>query len=427
LGISGDAPNFAAHQSWIGRRLEPCFDDTETGEEEVTVNRASSTERIQTVVIGAGQAGLSVGYHLSRRGLPFVILEGNQRVGDSWRARWDSLRLFTPARFDGLAGLPFPAPPYSFPTKDEMADYLESYAAHFSLPVRTGTRVDRLTETENGFRIVTGNHTIEAENVVVAMSNFQKPRIPASAAELDPAIVQLHSSEYRNPDQLREGNVLIVGAGNSGADIAMDLSGRHRILLAGRDTGQVPFRIERPIARLLMPPLFRVAFHRVLSVRTPMGRRLRPKVLTVGGPRIRVKSSDLYSAGVERAPRFAGVRDGRPALDDGRALDVANVIWCTGFEPGFSSWIDLPVFGDVEPLHERGIVASQPGLYFVGLHFLTALSSVMIHGVGRDAAHIATAIAARAHQPAGPLGRGARGRFLNRGGAATQRTAAAAL
>ena len=355
-------------------------------------------ERVQTIVIGGGQAGLSVGYHLARQGLPFVILDANERIGDAWRKRWDSLRLFTPARYDGLAGLPFPAPPHTFPTKDEMAAYLESYAAHFDLPVRTGVKVDRLSRQGERFLLTAGDQRFEAENVVVAMAKYQQPRVPPFAHELDPGIVQLHSSAYRNPAQLQDGDVLIVGAGNSGSEIALEAARSHRTWMSGQDTGHVPFRIEGAGARILLRPLFRVVFHRVLTVDTPIGRKIRPKVITRGHALIRVKPKDLAAAGIARIPKTVGVRDGLPLLEDGRVLEVANVIWCTGFHYGFS-WIDLPVMGEHEPLHERGIVPSQPGLYFVGLEFLYAFSSTMIHGVGRDAERIAKAIAARASRP----------------------------
>src|SRR6185295_17598452 len=182
------------------------------------MNIMREAESIETLIIGAGQAGLSVGYHLARRGAPFVILDGNQRIGDSWRARWDSLRLFTPARFDGIAGLPFPAGPNTFPTKDEMADYLEGYAKRFQLPVRTGVRVTRLSRRGDGYLVETTDSAYEAEHVVVAMATFQQRRVPSFARELAPDIVQLHSSDYRNLSQLRSGGVLIVGAGNSGAE-----------------------------------------------------------------------------------------------------------------------------------------------------------------------------------------------------------------
>ena len=353
-------------------------------------------ERVDTIVIGGGQAGLSVGYHLQRRGLPFLILEANERVGDSWRGRWDSLRLFTPARFDSLAGMPFPAPAHSFPTKDEMAAYLEAYAAKFKLPVRTGVKVDRVSRRGDKFVVTTGDRRFEARNVVVAMADFQSPRVPSFASKLDPAIVQMHSSEYRNPSQLREGGVLIAGAGNSGAEIAIEVARSHATWMAGRGTGEVPFRISGLAARLVLAPFFfRVVFHRVLTIKTPMGRKARPRALAKGAPLIRVKSRDLANAGVQRVARVAGVRKGLPVLEDEQTLDVANVIWCTGFHPGFS-WIDLPVFAESGgPVHDGGVVASEPGLFFVGLHFLYAFSSTMIHGVGRDAERIAATIAAR--------------------------------
>lgn len=354
-------------------------------------------ERVQTVVIGAGQAGLSVGYYLAQKNLPFVILEANALVGDTWRKRWDSLRLFTPARFDGIPGLPFPAAPDSFPTKDEMADYLEGYVKRFSLPVRTGVRVERLSRSGDRYLISAGAHQYEAEHVVVAMATYQKRRIPSFASELDPGTVQLHSSEYRNPSQLDKGPVLIVGAGNSGSEIAKELArAGHQVWMSGRDVGEIPFRIEGLAARLFLARLvLRVVFHRVLTTNTPIGRKVRSKIVSQGGPLIRVKSRDLAALGVERVARTAGARNGLPVLEDGRVLDARNVVWCTGFHPGHS-WIERPVFGeDGEVIQNRGIASGEPGLYFVGLHFLYAMSSTMIHGVGRDAEHIAKTIATR--------------------------------
>jgi putative flavoprotein involved in K+ transport len=356
-----------------------------------------TTERVQVIVIGGGQAGLSVGYCLAQRKLSFVILEANERVGDSWRKRWDSLRLFTPAKYDGLIGLPFPAPPFSFPTKDEMADYLEGYAKHFELAVRTGVKVDRLWRDGARYIVDAGERRFEADHVVVAMASYQEPRVPDFARSLDAGIVQLHSKDYKNPSQLRPGHVLVVGAGNSGADIAMDVARSHRTWLSGRHPGNVPFRIESRLARVILPVLFRVIFHRILTVATPMGRRARLSIISKGGLLIRVKPADLVAAGVERTGRVEGVRDGKPLLADGRTLAVTNVIWCTGFHPGLS-WVDLPtpVYGaDGEPIHERGIVPDEPGFYFVGLTFLFSLSSTMIHGVARDAERIADAILAR--------------------------------
>ncbi len=356
-----------------------------------------TTERVQTLVLGGGQAGLAVGYHLARRDLPFLILDANERIGDSWRRRWDSLRLFTPARYNALPGMAFPGPARVFSTKDEVADYLAAYAAQFELPLRTGIRVDRLSRNGTGFMVEAGDRRFEADNVVVAMGSDQVPRMPAFADQLDPGIVQLHSGEYRNPAQLQEGSVLVVGAGNSGAEIAIEVVKQHPTWLAGKESGHVPFRIERAPARFVfLPLLFRFIGHRVLTVRTPIGRRMRPKLLSHGAPLVRVKPKDIAAAGIERVPRVVGAQGGLPLLEDGRVLEAANVIWCTGFRPDFS-WIDLPVFGDedepIEPIHRRGVVTNEPGLYFVGLFFLYAMSSGFLPGVGRDAAHIVKAIA----------------------------------
>jgi len=343
------------------------------------------------IVIGGGQAGLSVGYHLRQHGLRFVILDAHPRIGDAWRRRWDSLRLFSPAKFDGLDGMPFPASPNACPTKDEMADYLEAYAARFELPVLTGVKVDKVTRAGGLFQVQAGKRELEAAQVVVAMANYQQGRVPAYARELDPSLVQLAAADYKNPAQLREGGVLIVGAGNSGAEIAVELAAAHRVSLSGRHPGHVPFKFGGLLGNLILVRLvFRLVFHRLLTVKTPLGRKAR---LQKGGvPLIRTKPKQLAAAGVTRVPRTVGVRDGRPLLDDGRTLDVANVIWCNGFEASFS-WIELPILdeaGDIR--HESGVVTAVPGLYFVGLHFLHALSSSMIHGVGRDAARIAAAV-----------------------------------
>jgi putative flavoprotein involved in K+ transport len=354
----------------------------------------ASVEQFDTIVIGGGQAGLAVGYYLKQGGRPFVILDANERIGGSWRTRtWDSLRLFTPARYNGLPGWPFPASGWTYPTARETADYLEAYAERFELPVRSRMRVDRLTKLGDRFVVECGEQRFAADSVVVATGFYGTPSVPEFASELDPRIVQMHSSEYRNPSQLRPGDILLVGAGNSGADIAMDVSASHRTWLSGPDKGQVPIRIETRLARFALPVLWFVASH-VLTVKTPLGRKARPHVLAQGAPRIRVKSDDLREAGVETVPRVAGVQDGLPVLEGGRVLEVTNVIWCTGFRQDFG-WIDLPVFeGDSEPVHERG-VASEPGLYFVGLDFLYAFTSENVGGVYRDAKHIAKHIANR--------------------------------
>ena len=355
----------------------------------------SAPEVVDTVIIGGGQSGLAVGYYLAQQGRSFVILDANERVGDAWRKRWDSLLLFTPARFDGLPGMKFPASRGAFITKDEMADYLEDYAAHFKLPIRTGVRVDRLSRSGNRFAVSAGELSFEADNVVVAMANYQQSRKPTFANELDPRIVQLHSNEYRNPSGLQEGSVLVVGVGNSGADIGMEVVKTHPTLLAGKEDGHIPFRIEKFFARHVGVSIVRFVGHHVLTVRNPLGRKVRQTFHGTAAPLIRVKPKDFEPAGIERIGRIAGVRDGLPVTEDDRVLDVDNVIWCTGFRPGFS-WIDLPILGDgQEPMHERGVVAREPGLYFVGLDFLFSATSDTITGVQRDARRIAKHLSSR--------------------------------
>lgn len=352
-------------------------------------------EHVDTIVIGGGQAGLSVGYYLKRLGRPFVILDANDRVGDAWRKRWDSLRLFTPARYAGLRGSRFPGRGDVYPTKDEVADYLETYARRFDLPIRTGVRVDELSSEDGRYAVTAGGQRFDADNVVVATGAHGDAHVPAFAGELDPTIVQLHSSRYRNPSQLQEGGVLVVGAGNSGADIAIEVVRSHPTWMSGRDTGHIPIRIESAFGRHVLTRIVVFVGHRVLTLRTPIGRRMRAKVLTQAGPLVRVKPKDLARAGVERVERVTGVRDGLPMLADGRVLDVANVIWCTGFRHDLS-WIRLPIFDDDRrPMHRRGVVPSQPGLYFMGLVFQYALSSDVLPGVGRDARHVVKHLASR--------------------------------
>lgn len=356
--------------------------------DEASFGDASPQQR--TVVIGGGQAGLATGYHLREQGLPFVILDAHPRVGDAWRNRWDSLRVFTPARYSSLPGLPFPSEPLHYPTKDELADYLEDYAATFKLPIRPGVKAERLTRTGNGFEIATSQGPLLAGNVVVATGPYQRPWIPDFATDLDDSIVQLHSKEYRNSDQLQEGPVLVVGAANSGAEIAREVARDHQTWLSGRHPGNEPTRAGSRPDRLFAPIMW-FAATRVIRVDNPIGRKVRDQFLDPprGIPLGSVKPKDLEAAGIERVPRTLEVRDGYPVLEDGRVLEVSNVIWCTGFEPDFD-WIDIPLeMRNGLPVQDRGVVGSCPGLYFMGLLFQYSLSSALIGGVGRDAEYIA--------------------------------------
>ena len=352
-------------------------------------------EQVGTVVIGGGQAGLVTAHGLAAQGHSFVVLDAAERTGDSWRNRWDSLRLFTPGRYDGLPGLAFSARRHRAPTKDQMADYLEAYAAHFSLPIRHGVHVTGVSTWDGRFTVTTDRGRLAADNVVVATGASHRPWTPDFASELDPAILQLHSSDYRRPDQLRPGGVLLVGAGNSGAEIALDIAATHDTWLAGRHPGHVPFRIDTVAARLLLIRLVRFVGHRVLTFGTPVGRKVLPKMSSGGDPLVRVKPRDIASAGVHRVGRVVGVAKGRPVLEDGEVLDVGNVVWCTGFRHDYP-WIDLPVLDDAgRPRHERGVVAEAPGLYFVGMEFQYAATSGTVTGTCRDAGYVLKQIAKR--------------------------------
>jgi putative flavoprotein involved in K+ transport len=377
-----------------GDRLIPKAQDPEA-----PAMNTRADERHEVVVIGAGQSGLAAGYHLARRGIDFVVLEADRRVADGWRNRYDSLLLYTPAKYDALPGLPFPLPAHAFPSGHEMADYLESYAAHHQLPVRTGAGVDRLRPAPDGgdgYEVVTGDTRHRAHEVIVATGGFQRPFIPEFAEQLDPAIRQLHSADYRNPAQLADGPALVVGVSHSGADLAYELAGAgHSTALSGSDRGQLPFSVDSRRMRMGWP-LMRFIASKVMTLDTPVGRRMAPKVRGHGGLLLRVRRADLDRAGVRRhRARTVGVRNGKPLLADGTVLDVANVIWCTGFRPDFS-WIELPVLGDDGwPMQQRGVAESAPGLYFLGLPFLYAFASMLVLGAGRDAEYVVDRIASR--------------------------------
>jgi putative flavoprotein involved in K+ transport len=362
--------------------------------QQISAPRTNDVTRIQTIVIGGGQAGLSAGYYLKKQRVPFLILDANPRVGDAWRNRWDSLRLFTPSRY-ALPGLRLRGSPDGFATKDQLADYLVEYARKFELPVLNGIRVERLRHVGGRFVLEAGGRRFECDNVIVAMANYQEPRVPEFASQLSPDIVQMHSHHYRNPSQLNAGAVLVVGLGNSGADIAMELSRGHATIVSGQETGHIPWPIDSFFARHVAFRMIRFIGHYILSVKTPIGRKVRPKMLHRATSLIRVKPKDLEIAGCQRVPRTVGVHQGKPLLEDGRTLDVQNVIWCTGYKHGFP-WIDLPIFDEHgDPMHEEGVVRSVPGLYFVGLHFLSAMSSASLVGVWRDAKRIARQAAQR--------------------------------
>jgi putative flavoprotein involved in K+ transport len=336
-----------------------------------------------TVVIGGGQAGLAMGYYLAQQDRDFVIVDSGDQVGDAWRHRWDSLRLFSSYRYSSLPGMPFPESDDDFPTKDEMADYLETYAARFDLPVRRDTTIELLTRNDARYVLDAGSRCFTADHVVVATGPFHHPNIPAFAEDLDPKITQLHSREYRNPDQFSDGDILVVGAGNSGTEITVELSGERSIWLSGPDTGHIPLRFFNT-------RIFWWLFGTVFTIDTWIGRKLKERSREQGDPLVRHTTTDSRPD-IERVPRTDGVKDGKPRLEDGRVLDVAGVVWATGFRPDFN-WIELSgIILDEHgyPDHERGVVDEEPGLYFLGLPYQHTLVSATIGGVGSDARYIA--------------------------------------
>lgn len=344
----------------------------------------STSLPFDTIVIGGGQAGLTMGYYLAAHDCDFMILDASERIGDTWRNRWESLRLFTPTKNSHLPGMPFSISDDHYPTKDEMADYLEAYAARFDLPIQLDTRVDVLTRIDDQYALATDSQRFAADHVVVATGPFHYPNVPVFADQLDPSIVHLHSSEYRNPEQLPDGDVLVVGAGNSGTEIAVELAATdRRTYLSGRDTGHIPLGFFNN-------RLFSWLSYTVLTVDTWIGQKLKERTQGQGDPVIRLSSSDIRQAGVERVPRTDGVTDGKPRLDNGQVRDVTAVVWATGFRPDFS-WIDLPALtlgDDGYPIHYRGVTNEVPGLYFLGLPYQYTPVSATIGGADPDARYI---------------------------------------
>jgi putative flavoprotein involved in K+ transport len=363
----------------------------------VQTSAPTRVERFDTIVIGGGQAGLAVGHELAARDTDFVILSDEARLGDNWRKRWDSLRLFTPARYSGLPGMPFPAPADHLADKDEVADYLERYAERFDLPIRLDTRVDSLAWDGDRYVIRSGGRRFEADNVIVATGAFQQLRLPSVASRLAAEIHQIHSSEYRNPFELPDGPVLVVGAGNSGAQIALELARFRKVWLSGRNTGHLPRRIlGRDLFDWIWPLISRA------TVETRPGRRLREKARRGGDALIGIPERELATAGVLRVGRLDEERAGLPVCGS-EVIAPSVIVWCTGFAPDYG-WIDLPVIGDDGyPRHRRGVAIDRPGLYFVGLRFQHRLSSSLLGGVGADAAFIADCVARRSEAMAEAL------------------------
>jgi putative flavoprotein involved in K+ transport len=364
----------------------------------------TTPRHVPTVVIGAGQTGLSTAYFLTRAGHECLVVHEHDRVGDQWRQRYDSLRLNTPAKWDSLPGTPFPAPRFSFPTGRDMGDYLERYVEIHGIEVANRTLVRRVERCPDGtYEVTTNRSVVHADAVVVATGGEHHPNVPEPAARLDPGIRQIHSGHYHDPSQLLPGPVLVVGASQSGADLALEcVRAGHDTWLSGAVKAEIPVDLESFRARLAAPVLWFLA-NRVLTERTRWGRAVKPQVRAGGTPLLRVKRADLDAAGVHRVEsRTTGVVDGRPELADGTVLDVANVLWCTGFRQDFSFNPPAVTGADGWPRDKGGVVPESPGLYFVGLLFQRGFYSMLVGGAGRDAEHIAKQILSRAGRRPAP-------------------------
>jgi putative flavoprotein involved in K+ transport len=342
----------------------------------------ASEQQTEVIVVGGGQAGLAAGYYLSRAGIPFLILDAAPRLGESWRRRWDSLQLFTVARYSSLPGLDFPGDPEHFPGKDEVADYLEAYAREFELPVRLSSQVNSLEASNGGYRIETdcpyGLGPYEANQVIVATGAYQRPYVPALAEKLGSGVTQLHSAEYRNPEQVA-GDVLVVGAANSGAGIAEDLARSHKVYLSrGMPIPRLPRRILGKSLHFWGDRLGLIG----APLHSLRGRTQRGDVLV--GQSLRQLAR---RHGVELVGRSVEAEGHAVRLEGGRTIDVDAVIWATGYRSDYS-WIHIPVFDERGvPRHRRGVTDSAR-LYFLGMKDQYSRGSSLIYWVKEDAAYI---------------------------------------
>ncbi len=345
------------------------------------------SDGLDVLVIGGGQAGLAMGYYLAGRGLSFVIADANPEVGHVWRSRWESLKLFTAARFNNLPGMSFPAEREAYPGKDDVADFLQAYVERFELPVRLNTSVTRLTRTDSGgYLAETTTGPIRADQVVVATGPFQVPFTPPIADELDPELSQLHSASYRSPEDLPEGRTLVVGGANSGQQIALELAdSRDAEIAVGQKLPTLP---QRPLGRDIWWWLTATRLARV-PVSSRLGQRLSQRDVVIGGG-----LRELRRHGVGIRPLVTAASGRTITFEDGESADYDGVVWATGFRIDHS-WIEVPEVKDErdQVRHVRGVTDS-PGLYLLGMTWQYTRTSALLGWVGDDAAFLADQIEA---------------------------------
>ncbi|MBO0775869.1 MAG: NAD(P)-binding domain-containing protein [Actinobacteria bacterium] len=366
----------------------------EVGREQAIAASGANSALLDVAVIGGGQAGLAMAWHLARAQLRFAVLEAAPEIGHTWRSRWDSLTLFTPTQHDALPGMPFPGPPDTYPTKDPVADYLHDYAAAFNLPVRLNARVTYLSQTAEGFEIRTQAEVLRARQVVVATGPFQVPFVPPAGQRLDGSMIQLHSAGYRNPQALPPGPVLVVGGGNSGFQIAEELAAAGRQVDLSIATEQ-PVLPQRLAGKDLFWWLTRLGLMGV-TTGSRLGRRMSSREFIIGSSRRRLRSK-----GVRFRPGVADAHGRTVRLTDGTSLDTGIVVWATGYRSDYS-WIGIPgVVGEGKVIHRRG-VTDVSGLYFLGLSWQHTRGSALLGFVHQDAAYLSGLIttAGRATQAA---------------------------